>query len=112
VNKFIWLCLTLTVALGAHAQSKQFKKWTVAAGQNGSVFAATINDSGGIFGQYCFPESGACYYLVALSSSCEKDGKYSVLANTDQGTAYLEMSCFGPLENSGLHQYVLNDFEA
>lgn len=65
---------------------------TTSAG--GGLFAATINDSKAIFGQYCYPSAGNCYWLLANDIDCETGSKYPVLINSDAGASSQEVYCF------------------
>jgi hypothetical protein len=76
----------------------------------GQFYAATINDSGHVFGQWCDVEDQSCIYLLAMSTSCEQDYRYPVLVNSDAGSLSTTVVCRGRLD-SGKYRYVLSNFE-
>jgi len=111
ILRFIGTITVMGFASIAIAEDKQFGEWFTGqqlTGQGG--FAATINDSGHILGQYCYPELSSCVYLLGIRTRCEKDSKYPVLVNSDKGSKTLELLCNGPLE-SGRYQYVFTSFD-
>jgi hypothetical protein len=58
----------LALVAGAQANAQA---WHAGVSNDGSyVYAGTINDSGGMFGQFCFASEGNCYWLVALTQDC------------------------------------------
>lgn len=66
---------------------------------NSGFYAATVNDSGDVFGEYCSFESKSCFWVLAVDSGCEKNSVYPTLGNTDKGAASLELVCAGPGES-------------
>lgn len=76
------------------ATAQEFGNWvTGAMDDNEGFFAATVNDSNSIFGQYCYSESGQCLWLLAVNINCEDGSRYPVLINGDGGSAQLEIVC-------------------
>jgi uncharacterized protein YqjF (DUF2071 family) len=73
--------------------------------------AGTLNDSGALFGEFCFPESGSCVWLLGMSTICKEGDKYPVLANSDAGSEHLEIYCDQQLDD-GLYRYVFANFDA
>ena len=55
------------------------------------VLATTVNDDGTAAGAFCFND--ACYPFVNTNLSCEKDIKYPVLLNFDDGLVALNLDC-------------------
>jgi hypothetical protein len=96
-------------ALRAEAQGRQFGAWAagVLDGKEG-VFAATVNDSGGVLGQYCYREAGSCLWLLANDINCEDGAKYPVLVNTDSGAANTTIRC---VKVDGKARYVFEVFD-
>jgi hypothetical protein len=96
-------------ALRADAQARQFGAWAagVMDGKEG-VFAATVNDSGGVLGQYCFRESGSCLWLLANDINCEDGARYPVLVNTDSGAVSTTIRC---IDVDGKARYVFEAFD-
>ena len=107
-------CLLLlgTMLVGtAQAQRTQYGSWTTGLVSEGDgLYAATVNDSGHVLGQYCFPSSGNCFYVLGLDTSCKKDNSYPVLINSDAGSLKLDLVCDGALD-SGKYRYLLNPFD-
>src|SRR5512144_2189785 len=79
----------LVLGAGSPAHAEDYGKWTVVTDDPTMMYAVVFNDSGALFGQYCYPEKGSCLWLISTSTSCEKDHKYPVLANSDGGAVPL-----------------------
>lgn len=93
------------------ADPKIFDKWfTDTADDSSFIYAATLNDSGNLFGQYCFPGTGNCIYYLGTKTQCERESMYPVLANSDAGSAQLIIRCDGYVK-SGFYRYVFTSFE-
>ena len=76
------------------ADTESFGNWMVGTIEGGDgFFAATVNDSNAVLGQYCYLESGDCLWLLATSTNCEDGERYPVLVNADGGSAQLELVC-------------------
>jgi len=102
----------LSLAWFSPAQAQSFANWssgTVTTGD--AMYAITINDSGNALGQYCFPASESCVWLLAMSTTCDEGDQYPVLANSDVGAAYLQVYCSRKLDN-GLQGYAFTQFDA
>jgi len=93
-----------------------FGSWTVdaksfARGKSDNVYAITINDSDAGFGQFCYPDSGSCIWILVNKTGCKDDSKYPVLASAPIGGAIaLEVLCGGKF--SDYFRYVFTDFDA
>ena len=97
---FLILCVA-----GAHAD-----EWLQGASDDGSYYwAATSNANNDSLGQYCYPDTGYCYYLISMDASCEKDGKYAGLVNVKSGAYQVELSCGWKAGNKTV--YLFNDFK-
>jgi len=102
------LALIVAIALWlpnlARADS-EFGHWSTGVITNNvGVYAATMNDSGAILGEYCYFSSKSCTWTLAVESSCDKDHSYPVLANTDKGAAYFDIVCMGK-QGNGLYSF-------
>jgi hypothetical protein len=67
------LVLTLALATPGSAQQTSFGDWrvgTTPTPPHDSLYAATINDSSNILGQYCYPAKGSCLWLLTLPMRC------------------------------------------
>ncbi len=93
---FSWL-LGFAMAIAAtpaRADTESFGNWMVGAlDANEGFFAATVNDSSAVLGQYCYLESGDCLWLLATSTNCEEGERYPVLVNADGGSSQMELVC-------------------
>jgi hypothetical protein len=87
----ILICVSFVGNL--HAQTP-YGNWFVGKieGDDG-FYAATLNDSKGIFGQYCYVESDVCLWLLATDVDCKEGSKYPALINADGGSEQLELIC-------------------
>lgn len=100
--------IAMVLASAAHAQT--FGDWFVDTKGPTALYAASVNDSGHVFGQFCFPGADSCVWLIGLQTGCEKGAQYPVLANSDAGAVHLKMFCDGQLD-SGKYRYVFTDFD-
>lgn len=103
--------LSALVSVLVVAQTRTFGSWFIETTSRDGLYAATMNDSGALLGQFCFPGAGSCVWLIGMSTRCEAGAKYPILANSDVGAQYLELYCDGELEN-GLHRYAFTDYAA
>jgi hypothetical protein len=112
----ILLSVFFFIALGASslARAEDNGKWTVVTDDPAMMYAVTFNDSGALFGQYCYPEEGSCLWLLGASTQCEKGHQYPVLANADGGAIPLKLVCQGSSKtgNDVKYTYVFTDFDA
>src|SRR5262245_19419358 len=94
-----------------HAQEQNFGSWFVGTVRSSGLhYAATINDSGNLLGQYCSPTEDSCWWLLGMKTSCTEGERYPVLANSDAGASHMEVICNAKLDN-GMHRYVFTDFD-
>jgi hypothetical protein len=91
------------------ADAQTFGSW-VADAKADSPYAASVNEGGNIFGQYCSAGRGTCVWVMALASSCQRGDKYPVLANVETGAQSLEILCKGELD-SGHFAYAFTSFD-
>lgn len=91
------------------AQTKTFREWVVGVtSDKEGVFAATMNESGGVFGEYCYPSSATCVWLLSNDTNCEDGSTYPVLVNTDTGSASTKILC---KKIDGKARYVFASYE-
>jgi len=81
----------------------------------GTFFAATSDDQGNVFGQWCSVKDGSCFYLIALPVVCFEGERYVTLANSDSSANAVEIECRGSLEGRNeqgraLYRYVFSNF--
>lgn len=75
-----------------------------------TYYAATINDSGSAFGQWCDTDEASCFYMVAMKTRCDSDDAYPALINTDSGALSVKLICKGKHKERDLYRYVISDF--
>jgi hypothetical protein len=77
-----------------YGQPNMFRDWAVGVtSDKKGVFAATVNESGGVFGEYCYPSSDTCFWLLSNETTCDDGNTYPVLVNTDTGSATTTIVC-------------------
>ncbi len=75
-----------------------------------AVYAATANDDGFVFGQYCYFSEKSCSWYVALDMGCEQNSTYPILASTDKGAATFTLKCIGKMDESH-YTYVFTNWK-
>lgn len=107
------LALALMASPLCQAEPRLIGSWIVEldAGPSQVIYAATPNDAGNAFGQYCFLNTRACLYLIGMKAACTKGQQYPVLLNSDKGAAHHQVYCDGQLPD-GRYQYAFTDFKA
>jgi len=75
-----------------------------------ALYAATVNDSGYLLGQYCFKSHKSCAYLLGMRVACKSGKSYPVLVNSDIGSHVLQIHCFDEID-SGLYRYAFTNFD-
>jgi hypothetical protein len=113
VSSIIVLTLLVGLALlvgAADVGAEQFGDWF--AGTNGAtaLYAASANETGNVFGQFCYLGEGSCVWLIGVKTRCQQGDRYPVLANTNRGAMQLEVLCDGRLD-SGLYRFAFTNFE-
>lgn len=111
----VGICLMLLVGIVRVAEAQEIGSWYVDVtsfpkGQTDNIYAATINESGTLFGQFCYPDDSVCYWLLASKTSCADGSSYPVLASSSGAAVHLEIVCKGKTED-GIYRYVFADFE-
>lgn len=94
----------------AHSQITTIGDWSIGrtAGEAG-YFAASMNDSGAVFGKYCFAESASCFWVFNNKNTTCNDGlTYPVMVNAANGAFATSLYC-KPLD--GKARLVFEDFE-
>jgi len=110
VRKIFLFLSFIFLAISTVALAQTFGSWYVDTSHNDGLYAATINDSGEIFGQFCYPSAGSCIWFLGMKTACEKNAPYPVLANSDIGSWQLQLLCDGPIGN-GVYRYAFSDFD-
>lgn len=103
---------TATVALlaavgSAHAQSS----WEAGPmSNNEGVFAAVANDSGVIFGRYCYYKDQTCVWIMANEMGCKLGDEYPALATAETST-HLTLVCGGKSPTQSHNRYYLKPYD-
>lgn len=108
VASFLFVSWLANIRVNA---ADNFGAWSVDMGDDHSfIYAATVNDSGGLLGEYCTPSEGSCMWVLGISTKCDTGHQYPVLANADTGAVELEIVCNGELPN-GMYKYAFSSFD-
>src|SRR5262245_24918037 len=95
------LALVIALAIPAYDLTAQnFGNWQIHT-QKDYVGTSTLNDSGSLLGQYCYPGEGSCVWLLGVRTSCIQGDRYPALVNSEAGSAVVELYCAGPLTIAG-----------
>lgn len=110
-SKLFYFSLLISLcSFSLPVMAQEFANWvTGTMDNNEGYFAASINDSKSIFGQYCYIESNQCLWLLAVNINCEDGNRYPVLINGDGGSAQMEMVC---KKLGDKPRYVFSNFDA
>ena len=95
-----------TIAVGAE---RAVGHWVYDTAAPKYLYAATVNDRGHVFGQYC-DLNGMCHWMLVLDMACRDGGKYPVIARSSVRVTPLELTCTGRL-GSAQYRFVFNDFD-
>ena len=95
--KSVILGLVFLVGTPIFAQSnsaRQIADWSmgVISGATG-MYAATFNDSGVAFGNYCYFKTQTCFWVLAINLRTEENARYPVLINSKKGAFNTVMIC-------------------
>lgn len=101
MNRIVSAAVVLSLLPMTIDAQTSFGHWmTGPINDKAGFYAATVNESNDIFGEYCYFATKTCTWYVAMDSVCEKDHVYPVLGNTDQGAAPLELVCVGQFDEA------------
>jgi hypothetical protein len=99
--------LVLGFALVAEAQKST---WFTDVTNTNSYFAATVNDSNRVLGQYCYFSEDGCFWMISMEQQCVEGQNYPVLANVDSEAMALELVCFGKVQKGEGYLYAFTNF--
>jgi len=106
------LLFVMVVSVVQVVCADKYADWSVNIASNQDfLFAATVNDSGALLGQFCYTDEAACLWLLTSDSSCEKNVKYPALINSDGGAFLAEFVCQGQIESRQRFGYAFANFE-
>lgn len=72
-------------------------------------YAATLNSSGHLIGQYCFFKSGDCKYLLGAGITCTEGNEYPALINSTSGSTHVTIICGGKVGDQNV--FLLSPFD-
>jgi len=107
MKRLITAAVLSALAVAGVAQEQQWH-WGYSADRT-NLYAATENDAGSALGQYCWPQSGECYYLLGIDASCDTGTDYPSLVNTEHSAFQVDLYCSHTFQ--GRHIYIVGDFE-
>ncbi|GAD89779.1 hypothetical protein VHA01S_027_00350 [Vibrio halioticoli NBRC 102217] len=102
MNKLILLTLCLFYAGSALSAEKAHKDWVIDTDGSEYFYAATLNNSGHVFGKYCYFESENCMYITGVDIKCTNGNKYPALVNSDSGSMNTTLHCGGRVEGQNV----------
>jgi hypothetical protein len=81
-----------------------FQDWGTGMGKDNTfMFAATVNDSGETFGEFCYFKTKSCSWYVLLHTACKPGTVTPVLANSDASALPLVVTCNGQMPGGELY---------
>lgn len=105
----LFAILALALLGRASAASLTFGHWLVATSADGrDVYAATVNDRGEIFGEFCNYHSASCRWLLTVRTPCRFGDVYPILANSKSGANPIAIFCTGALGRSAFGMALMN----
>ena len=94
MKRFVAYIAALCMTASTFAQQTRFGDWSIGLINDGSgMYAATVNDSGHVFGKYCYTETQMCYWTISINSTCEEDGSYAGLLNGENAGVHVNSLC-------------------
>ncbi|WP_425668730.1 hypothetical protein ACPSL3_09775 [Vibrio owensii] len=85
---------------------KMHKDWVIDTSGSDYFYAATINNSGHIFGKYCYFDDQQCFFLLGIDINCKTGNKYPILVNAESGALNMNLVCG---DKVGKHQVLTFD---
>lgn len=99
--------LTVLCALPVMAQTTKFGEWRVGRINDGTgVYAATINDSGNVFGKYCYASDRMCYWTIIANVRCEVGSNYPALINGQTASVHVKTTCLREVDENNFTQVI------
>jgi hypothetical protein len=107
LNARVLLLLVFGSAVAAAGSSKVFGDWIVDfTDDHSTIYAATVNDSNAVLGEYCTLSTHECSWLLGMEVACEDSGSFPALGSTSTGAASLNLVCGGKLDTGKYYQYI------
>ncbi|HIH0944418.1 TPA: hypothetical protein ACYHTU_003532, partial [Vibrio cholerae] len=79
MKKLLLILFTISSSFPIFAAEVIHKDWVINTDGDDYYYAATINNSGHVFGKYCYFENKQCLFLITVDITCTKGNKYPVL---------------------------------
>lgn len=85
----------LLSSASSFAEFKQNKDWfwNLSLDAGNFVYAATLNSSDRLLGQYCYFDEGTCVYMVTLGITCTEGSEYPSIINSSAGVVTVDLIC-------------------
>ncbi|ELB2761122.1 hypothetical protein QNE23_004548 [Vibrio alginolyticus] len=93
MKRFLLLLITLSSSFSIFAAETFHKDWVINTEGEDYYYAATINNSGHVFGKYCYFADQQCLFLIGVDITCSKGSQYPVLVNAESGSLNLNLVC-------------------
>ncbi|ENP0873894.1 hypothetical protein ACCI29_004392 [Vibrio parahaemolyticus] len=93
MKKLLLILLAISSSFPAFSADTIHKDWVISTDGDDYYYAATINNSGHVFGKYCYFEDQQCLFLISVDITCTKGNKYPVLVNAESGSFNLNLVC-------------------
>ncbi len=85
--------LSVFVCLPVFSAEKTHKDWVIDTTGSDYFYASTVNNSGHVFGKYCYFGDQQCLFLLGIDISCKTGNKYPVLVNAESGALNMNLVC-------------------
>lgn len=100
------ICCVTFFVLSSPSYAQAFGAWqTGVSTDNDQLYAATVNESGDLLGNYCYIATGNCVWVFATATICKLGQSVEMLANTDTGYEVVKAKCAGPYHWGGATLY-------
>ncbi|MEZ9997563.1 hypothetical protein AB4428_04540 [Vibrio lentus] len=96
------LIASMFISFSAASSQTVHEDWVVNTDDSSYFYAATVNNSGHVFGKYCYFDTQQCLYLVGVDITCTKDNKYPVLINAESGSLHVNLFCGDRVANQNV----------
>jgi hypothetical protein len=108
-GRLVAVAVAAALASGASAEERRVGAWSVGlTKEKAGAFASTASEDGGELGLFCYPDVGACIWILANDVGCVAGESRPVLVNSDSGAAVMEILCLGV---EGKAAYAFKDFD-
>ncbi|EOE5964607.1 hypothetical protein [Vibrio cholerae] len=102
MKKLLLILFIISSSFPIFAAEVIHKDWVINTDGDDYYYAATINNSGNVFGKYCYFENKQCLFLITVDITCTKGNKYPVLVNAESGALNLNLVCGDRMGNQNV----------